>query len=110
MLAYALAPLDREMLRGVIEGPAKVARLCVGNGLVAHLVADTDSGEALDASSPCCRPCWCSLRAIIRLALQRQRYRTLTHPGRRTGALAGALTGAWSTAHAALRGEAFCVT
>ncbi len=45
--AHVLAPLDREILRDVIEGPAKVARLRLDNGLAAHLVADTDSGEAL---------------------------------------------------------------
>jgi type II secretory pathway predicted ATPase ExeA len=45
--AYVLAPLDREMLRDVIEGPARVARLRLDNGLVAALVADTGSGEAL---------------------------------------------------------------
>src|SRR5947209_5390571 len=45
--AYVLASLDREMLREVIEGPAKVARLRLENGLAAQLVADTDSGESL---------------------------------------------------------------
>ncbi|MGH3799613.1 MAG: TIR domain-containing protein, partial [Pseudonocardiaceae bacterium] len=45
--AYVLAPLDREMLRDVIEQPAKVARLRLENGLAAQLVADTGSGEAL---------------------------------------------------------------
>ena len=45
--AYVLAPLDREMLREVIEGPAKVARLRLENGLAAQLVADTASGESL---------------------------------------------------------------
>ncbi len=45
--AYVLAPLDRETLREVIEGPAKVARLRLENGLAASLVADTDSGESL---------------------------------------------------------------
>jgi energy-coupling factor transporter ATP-binding protein EcfA2 len=45
--AYVLAPLDREMLREVIEGPAKVARLRLDDGLAAALVADTTSGEAL---------------------------------------------------------------
>jgi WD40 repeat protein len=45
--AYALAPLGWEMLREVIDGPAKVARLRLENGLAAALVADTDSGEAL---------------------------------------------------------------
>jgi hypothetical protein len=45
--AYVLAPLDREMLRDVIEGPAKVARLRLENGLSAQLVADTNSGESL---------------------------------------------------------------
>ncbi|HEV7450773.1 MAG TPA: TIR domain-containing protein, partial [Pseudonocardiaceae bacterium] len=45
--AHVLAPLDREMLRDVIEQPAKVARLRLENDLAAQLVADTDSGEAL---------------------------------------------------------------
>jgi hypothetical protein len=45
--AYVLAPLDQERLRDVIEGPAKVARLRLDDGLAAQLVADTDSGEAL---------------------------------------------------------------
>jgi type II secretory pathway predicted ATPase ExeA len=45
--AHVLAPLDREMLREVIEGPAKVARLRLEEGLAAVLVADTDSGETL---------------------------------------------------------------
>ncbi len=45
--AHVLAPLDREMLRDVIEQPAKVTRLRLDNGLAAQLVADTDSGEAL---------------------------------------------------------------
>jgi hypothetical protein len=45
--AYVLAPLDREMLREVIEQPARVARLRLDAGLAAALVADTDSGEAL---------------------------------------------------------------
>jgi hypothetical protein len=42
-----VAPLDREMLHDVIEGPAKVARLRLDSGLAAALVADTGSGEAL---------------------------------------------------------------
>jgi hypothetical protein len=45
--AYVLAPLNREMLRDVIEEPAKVARLRLDNGLAAQLVADTGGGEAL---------------------------------------------------------------
>ena len=45
--AHVLAPLDREMLRDVIEGPAKVARLRLDHGLTAALVANTGSGEAL---------------------------------------------------------------
>jgi type II secretory pathway predicted ATPase ExeA len=45
--AYVLAPLGREMLRDVVEQPAKVARLRLDDGLVAVLVTDTDSGEAL---------------------------------------------------------------
>ncbi len=42
-----LAPLGREALRDVIEGPAKVARLRLEDGLATQLVADTDSGDAL---------------------------------------------------------------
>jgi len=45
--AYVVASLDREMLRDVIEQPARVARLRLDNGLAAALVADTGSGEAL---------------------------------------------------------------
>ncbi len=45
--AHVLTPLDRDMLRDIIEGPAKVARLRLDNGLAAQLVADTGSGEAL---------------------------------------------------------------
>jgi WD40 repeat protein len=44
---YLLAPLEREMLRDVIEQPAKIARLRLEDGLVAALVSDTNSGEAL---------------------------------------------------------------
>jgi energy-coupling factor transporter ATP-binding protein EcfA2 len=45
--AYVLAPLDREVLREVIEKPAKMARLRLADGLVTQLVADTDGREAL---------------------------------------------------------------
>jgi WD40 repeat protein len=45
--AYLLDPLNREMLRDVIEQPTRVARLRLEEGLAAALVADTDSGEAL---------------------------------------------------------------
>ncbi|MGH3812371.1 MAG: hypothetical protein ACRDUV_07925 [Pseudonocardiaceae bacterium] len=45
--AYVLVPLDREMLRDVIDQPARLARLRLEKGLTAALVADTDSGEAL---------------------------------------------------------------
>ncbi|MDQ3764589.1 MAG: hypothetical protein M3460_24460 [Actinomycetota bacterium] len=45
--AYVLAPLEREMLGEVIQGPAKVARLRLENGLAAQLVTDTGSGESL---------------------------------------------------------------
>ncbi|MFD7657425.1 TIR domain-containing protein [Actinosynnema sp. NPDC059797] len=45
--AYVLAPLDREVLREVITGPARVAGLGVDPKLVGRLVADTGSGEAL---------------------------------------------------------------
>ncbi|MGH3701181.1 MAG: TIR domain-containing protein [Pseudonocardiaceae bacterium] len=45
--AHVLSPMDREMLRDVIEGPVRVARLRLDNGLSPRLVADTGSGEAL---------------------------------------------------------------
>ncbi len=45
--AYVLAPLDREMLRDIIEQPARVAGLRLEKGLAATLVADAGSGEAL---------------------------------------------------------------
>ncbi len=45
--ASIVAPLDREMLREIIERPARLARLSLDEGLVAALVADTGGGEAL---------------------------------------------------------------
>ncbi|MGH3996204.1 MAG: toll/interleukin-1 receptor domain-containing protein, partial [Pseudonocardiaceae bacterium] len=45
--AYPLRPLHREALRLVIEGPAQLAGIEVEAHLVARLVQDTDSGEAL---------------------------------------------------------------
>ncbi|NGY57369.1 toll/interleukin-1 receptor domain-containing protein [Lentzea sp. NEAU-D13] len=45
--SYVLAPLAREVLNIVITGPAKVAGLKVHPELVAQLVEDTASGEAL---------------------------------------------------------------
>ncbi|MGH3782172.1 MAG: TIR domain-containing protein, partial [Pseudonocardiaceae bacterium] len=44
---YPLRPLGREALRLVIEGPARLAGIDVPDHLVARLVTDTDSGEAL---------------------------------------------------------------
>ncbi|MGH3867893.1 MAG: TIR domain-containing protein [Pseudonocardiaceae bacterium] len=44
---YTLRPLHREALREVIQGPARLAGIEVNDELVARLVADTDSGEAL---------------------------------------------------------------
>jgi hypothetical protein len=44
---YALRPLRPESLRTVIEGPADRAGIGVDEDLVARLVADTGSGEAL---------------------------------------------------------------
>ncbi|MGH3620867.1 MAG: hypothetical protein ACRDQ5_03635, partial [Sciscionella sp.] len=44
---YTLRPLRREMLRTVIEAPARLAGIGVDDDLVARLVDDTDSGEAL---------------------------------------------------------------
>ena len=44
---HALRPLRREALRTVIEGPAELADIKVDDELVARLVDDTDSGEAL---------------------------------------------------------------
>ncbi len=44
---YTLRPLRRDALRAVIEGPARLTGIGVEDDLVARLVADTDSGEAL---------------------------------------------------------------
>jgi energy-coupling factor transporter ATP-binding protein EcfA2 len=44
---FPLRPLHREALRVVIEGPARSAGINVEDHLVARLVDDTDSGEAL---------------------------------------------------------------
>ncbi|MGH3824220.1 MAG: toll/interleukin-1 receptor domain-containing protein [Pseudonocardiaceae bacterium] len=44
---YPLRPLHREALRAVIQGPAQLAGINVDDDLVARLVTDTDSGEAL---------------------------------------------------------------
>ena len=44
---FTLRPLRREALTAVIEGPAQLAGIGVDEELVARLVADTDSGEAL---------------------------------------------------------------
>ncbi|MGH3696335.1 MAG: TIR domain-containing protein [Pseudonocardiaceae bacterium] len=44
---YPLRPLRREALHTVIEDPAKLAGITIDDELVARLVADTDSGEAL---------------------------------------------------------------
>ncbi|MGH3711668.1 MAG: TIR domain-containing protein, partial [Pseudonocardiaceae bacterium] len=44
---YPLRPLHREALSAVIQGPAHLAGIDVDEELVARLVGDTDSGEAL---------------------------------------------------------------
>ncbi|MGQ0779015.1 MAG: toll/interleukin-1 receptor domain-containing protein, partial [Pseudonocardiales bacterium] len=44
---YTLRPLRHEALRAVIEGPARLAGIGVDERLVAQLIKDTDSGEAL---------------------------------------------------------------
>ncbi|MGH3854166.1 MAG: ATP-binding protein [Pseudonocardiaceae bacterium] len=44
---YPLRPLRRDALPAVIQGPARLAGLGVDDELVARLVGDTDSGEAL---------------------------------------------------------------
>jgi energy-coupling factor transporter ATP-binding protein EcfA2 len=44
---YPLRPLRRDALPTVIEGPARLAGITVAQDLVARVVADTDSGEAL---------------------------------------------------------------
>ena len=44
---FALQPLDREMLRLVVQEPARRAKITVDRELVERLVADTGSGEAL---------------------------------------------------------------
>jgi hypothetical protein len=45
--SFPLRPLARDLLPQVIEGPARLAGLKVDEELVARLVADTDSGDAL---------------------------------------------------------------
>jgi WD40 repeat protein len=47
MHPHMVRPLRRETLRTVIEGPARLAGIRVSDELVAKLVNDTDSGEAL---------------------------------------------------------------
>ncbi|MGH3770557.1 MAG: TIR domain-containing protein [Pseudonocardiaceae bacterium] len=44
---YPLRPLRRDALAAVIQGPARLAGIGVDEDLVARLVGDTDSGEAL---------------------------------------------------------------
>jgi energy-coupling factor transporter ATP-binding protein EcfA2 len=44
---YTLRPLRREALRSVIEGPAQLAGIKVGDDLVTQLIEDTEGGEAL---------------------------------------------------------------
>jgi WD40 repeat protein len=44
---HTVRPLRREALSAVVEGPARLAGIDVDEELVARLVADTDSGEAL---------------------------------------------------------------
>ncbi|MGH3828120.1 MAG: TIR domain-containing protein, partial [Pseudonocardiaceae bacterium] len=91
--AYVLSPLDREMLREVIEAPAKAARLRLDDGLTAALVANTGSGEALPLLAFTLRQLAEGLPAGGTLSLSR--YRDL---GGVQGALArhadAALTGA----------------
>ncbi|MEO7196760.1 MAG: TIR domain-containing protein [Pseudonocardiaceae bacterium] len=71
--AYVLAPLDREMLRDVIEAPAKVARLRLDDGLAAVLVADTGGGEALPLLAFTLRQLADGLPAGATLSLSRYR-------------------------------------
>jgi WD40 repeat protein/energy-coupling factor transporter ATP-binding protein EcfA2 len=44
---HTLRPVRREALRAVIEGPAQLAGIAIDDDLVARMVADTASGEAL---------------------------------------------------------------
>ncbi|MGH3808067.1 MAG: TIR domain-containing protein [Pseudonocardiaceae bacterium] len=44
---YPLRPLRRDALPTVIQGPCRLAGIAVDEDLVARMVADTDSGEAL---------------------------------------------------------------
>ncbi len=44
---YLVGPLRREALRGVIEGPADVAGIAVPDELIAAMVDDTSTGDAL---------------------------------------------------------------
>jgi WD40 repeat protein len=45
--SFMLRPLTRAALPAVIEEPARLAGIAVDDGLVARLVADTDTGDAL---------------------------------------------------------------
>jgi TIR domain/AAA ATPase domain len=45
--SFTLRPLARTALPAVIEEPARLAGIAVDEGLVARLVADTDTGDAL---------------------------------------------------------------
>lgn len=75
-------PLSAEMLRTVIEGPARLAGLRVGPELVAALVTDTGSGRALPLLA----------YTLHLLAEGRERGRELSLDDyRRTGGVRGAL-------------------
>ncbi|MGH3700582.1 MAG: TIR domain-containing protein, partial [Pseudonocardiaceae bacterium] len=71
--AYVLAPLDREMLRDVIEQPARLARLRLDDGLVGQLIADTDNGKALPLLAFTLRQLADGLSAGATLSLARYR-------------------------------------
>jgi hypothetical protein len=47
MATHILRPMRREMLRTVIEGPARLAGITVSDELVNLLVEDTGGGDAL---------------------------------------------------------------
>ncbi|MFD0363157.1 TIR domain-containing protein [Nocardia sp. GCM10030253] len=82
--SYPLLPLRRDALRDVIEEPARVAGLGVDDDLVAELLADTDSGEALPLLA----------FALERLADGLHRGDVLSHQRyRETGGVRGALVG-----------------
>ncbi len=76
-LPVTVGALDDDALSEVIEGPAELAGVRFGPGLVSRMVTDTGGGDSLPLlayvlqRSRCARPgrsrtCWCSIASIAR--------------------------------------------